>query len=875
MRFGSSRGALESDFGEVGLAVNFLSIPEGSNAGRTAGLVTRAIIRTRSLLFGAALVLAGLVALTGWMSWDAREQAWRHALQSSENLVGAFDDDIQRIVTSYDLSLQAVVDGLKEDAVWDLEPRIRDMALFDRAATQQYLGSILVTDESGRILFDSRSQIPPKQNLADREYFLAQSENPHAGPYISRPFLSRIDGVWEIAVSRRWEHVDGSFAGVVVGTIQLEFFHQLFDKVETGSQGSITLVTDKGVIVTRKPFKEEEYGHDLKDPVLIDLFAAHRTGHFERTANLDGISRLYVYRQIGDYPLFISTGVPLADIYADWWQKTVIVAMVTIGLAAVAALLGGLCFAELRRRSRAEGQAAALAAQYKLLADNSTDVIIRLGFDGIRRYVSPSAGKLLFYAPEEMIGRDATELTHAEDCSVLIAARDRLRRGEGDQIVTYRMRRKDGNWVWVETTLSAIRDAGSGEPREIVAVMRDIGSRRSMEQELVATVRELEAARDAAEQATRAKSQFLATVSHELRTPLNGVLGFADLLHRTNLTPEQRNYVELQLEAGKTLLSIINDILDFSKLEAGKLDIASSIVDVRTTIESCVDWFRGAARDKGLQLDCELADDLPRSVETDGARLQQILANLLSNAVKFTRSGVIAVNARRGTSARGQRLVIAVTDTGIGIPQEKIGMLFQRFSQVDGSMSREFGGTGLGLAISQRLAQLMGGRIAVASEYGVGSIFTLDLPLEPVSAPPQALPPSVTTGMPGKLKLLLVEDHRTNQRLVEALLGEIGYAVDTVENGEEALRAIADNYYDLVLMDVQMPVMDGLQATARIRALPGEKGKVPIVAITAHVRPEDVARCLAAGMQAHVGKPINRDELLAAIARAAGKTVAA
>jgi len=842
--------------------VSSVSIVRGREEGRAGRFVSRAIIRTRSLLLGAALVFAGLVGLTGWMSWDAHEATFQHARQTSENLLTAFDDDIKRMIGSYDLSLQAAADGLQEEAIWSLPPKLRDMVLFDRAATAQYLGSILVVDESGRILIDSRSGTPPVQTVGDRDYFLAQRAQPKLGLYISAPFLSRIDRVWEIAVSRRWAHPDGSFAGVVVGTIQLEFFHQLFDKVETGAEGSITFMTDKGTIISRKPFKEHDYGFSISDSPLFNLYPGQRAGLFEFTALVDGISRLYVYRQIGDYPLLISVGVPQQVIFAEWWQKTVIAAMATIGLALVAGLLGSLCFAELRRRSRAEREAADLAAQYKLLADYSTDVIIRIAPDGTRKYVSPSARDVLGFAPQELIGQDAAALAHPEDHHLIIAARERMRRGAADQTVTYRSRHADGRYIWAETKVRGVRDRLTGELLETVAVLRDISERKIIEERLVEAVGE-------AEQATLAKSQFLATMSHEIRTPLNGVLGFTDLLQRTELTPAQRQYVDLQGEAGTALLTIINDILDFSRLDAGKVTIAPAPIELRGLIESCVEWFRPAAEKKGLKLAWNLAGDLPIWVKADGPRLQQVLCNLLSNAIKFTRVGGVSVDVRR-RDHQPERLVVAVHDSGIGIPADKLDLLFQRFSQIDGSISREFGGTGLGLAITQRLVELMGGEISVSSVLDRGSSFLIALPLEIAAAPSrpaQAADGDSVTAHRG-IRILVAEDNPVNQKLITAILAEERYQVDLVANGEEAIRAVTGERYDLVLMDVQMPVMDGWQATREIRALAGPAREVPILALTAHVLPDDVARCSAAGMQGHVAKPILREDLLAAIQKA-------
>ena len=377
--------------------------------------------------------------------------------------------------------------------------------------------------------------------------------------------------------------------------------------------------------------------------------------------------------------------------------------------------------------------------------------------------------------------------------------------------------------------------------------------------QLRAQAEELRAAKAAAEAASAAKSAFLATMSHEIRTPLSSVLGFSDVLLRTELDPQQRDYVELQRDAGRGLLRVINDILDFSKLEAGEVEIAPEDVDLGAEMESCCGLFRLAAEERGLALRLVLDPTVPRWLRLDGYRLRQVVGNLLSNAVKFTRSGEIILAIRRDAD----RLCFEVRDTGIGIPAEKLPELFRDFSQLAGSVARDYGGTGLGLAICCRLVTLMGGTLGVESRIGAGSRFFFALALVPGTAAPE---PAVVPAAERKLRILVAEDTDTNQLLIKLLLTQDGHVVTVVDNGASAVDAVTRQDYDLVLMDMQMPVLDGVSAARQIRALPDAAGKLPILALTANVLPEELAACRDAGMQGHLAKPIDPYRLRAALA---------
>ena len=388
---------------------------------------------------------------------------------------------------------------------------------------------------------------------------------------------------------------------------------------------------------------------------------------------------------------------------------------------------------------------------------------------------------------------------------------------------------------------------------------------------------ELRAARDKAMEASRLKSQFLANMSHEIRTPMTGVLGAADLLVRaTSLTEQQRRYVDILTTSGKALLSLINDILDFSKIEAGHLELESVPFDLLDVFREVVGMLEPQATGKGLQLTLDLDPALPEAVVGDALRLRQVVTNLVGNAVKFTDAGEVQVTVRQ--TARGPEATTVrceVSDSGIGISQEDIPSLFVDFSQVDPSHTRRFGGTGLGLAISDRLVRGMNGEIGCEPRVGGGSTFWFTIPFPSREPPPGAVEGEHWAGDDGgqselpdsSPQILIVDDNEINSSLLASMVALLGYRGHAVNSGIEALSAVQGGSYAAVLMDCQMPVMDGFATTAAIRAGTGDAPQIPIVAVTATATLEDRARCLAAGMDDYLAKPIAMERLAAILSR--------
>ena len=522
--------------------------------------------------------------------------------------------------------------------------------------------------------------------------------------------------------------------------------------------------------------------------------------------------------------------------------------------------------ARLRETALAESE-----ARLRLLADNVTDIVIWISAGGKILYASPSAATL-GYAPEAMVGLWATDLIHPDDHGEATRLLNRVfkdQAGGGELKGEFRFltRDREDRTVWLEGYASAIRDP-EGRPRSAVINFRDVTGRRTLEEDLRA-----ETAR--AEAAARAKSEFLANMSHEIRTPLTGVIGFSGLLAQLpDLPPEARTYVAKVIGSGESLLTVVNDILDFSKLEAGQVELDPAPFDLRGFLDEVAGLFTVQAAARGLKLDVRVSDPAPDYVTADRGRVRQVLSNLLSNAIKFTETGSIRVHA--DYAAERSALVISVTDTGVGIDEDIQEKLFQRFTQADGSISRRYGGTGLGLSICRQLTGLMGGSIRVASTRGAGSTFTFDVEA-PAAEAPQAPPEDADAdeGLSACLEILVVDDLDANRELVRVLLEAARQTVHEASGGAQAVSLAVRRGFDLILMDLQMPGMDGFATTKAIRQLSPDNRTTPIIALSANVLPEHVAEAERAGMNDHIGKPIVPARLVALLNRWAGVRVPA
>jgi PAS domain S-box-containing protein len=544
---------------------------------------------------------------------------------------------------------------------------------------------------------------------------------------------------------------------------------------------------------------------------------------------------------------------------------------------------------DITERNRAEEALLASETRYRLLAENIRDVVWTVDMNMHRTYVSSSIRLLTGHTVEEalqlpfdeVLTPDSAKQTGEFFMTLMAQARDNPQVLSQPVCLEMEYRCKNGGTIWAEANMTFLLGK-DGSPVGGMGVSRDITARKKAAQELQEYAckleqanRELEEANVAAQAANKAKGQFLANMSHELRTPLNGVIGMTELLRDTQLDDRQRGFVEACYSSGRALLTLISDVLDFSKIEAGKLELDEREFDLGTMVQETVAAMAIQARQKGLQLLSRIDPQAHRRVRADDVRLRQILVNLIGNAVKFTEAGEVAVKVELAAPQADKPAIrFEVSDTGIGIPADRSDRLFQSFSQADSSTTRKYGGTGLGLAISKNLVELMGGQIGVVSQPGRGSTFWFMVPLQPISSkwPDQNASTDATVVRAQTLaallkgrRVLLAEDNRVNRMYVQEVLRQGGVQCHAVENGIQAIQAAQSERFDLVLMDCQMPEMDGFEATRRIREMEcgGQlAGHLLVIALTANAIKGDREHCLEAGMDSYIGKPFEANALL-------------
>ncbi|MFZ4857883.1 MAG: PAS domain S-box protein [Desulfuromonadaceae bacterium] len=521
---------------------------------------------------------------------------------------------------------------------------------------------------------------------------------------------------------------------------------------------------------------------------------------------------------------------------------------------------------DITERKQAENALRESREKYKANIDNSFDVIFSLNAEGTFQFVSRAWERHFGYSIKEVLGKNFDDFIHPDDITPCTKYLSKvISAGKSKTSPQFRVKHSDGSWH--SFIANGSRYANTDNEWQFIGVAHDITDHLAAEQNLLQ-------AKVAAETATTAKSQFLSTMSHEIRTPMNVVLSIVQLLQKTDLTPEQREFTEIALRSGVQLVDLLNDILDLAKMEAGKIELEIYVFDLPSMIADTIQALSLQAREKGVRLVSSIDAEVPTASKCDAGRLRQILINLVGNAIKFTPKGTVSLHIQKDSEDdHSLTLRFLIQDSGIGIAAEKLENIFAPFTQANGSTTRTYGGTGLGLSICKYLVEQMGGAIGVESVEGEGSTFWFTMLLEkqvevpplahavPTLAPLTVLERGVATGV----RILLVDDCLTNQLGISRLMKLYGYQVDEASNGKEAVDALEKNDYALVLMDCMMPEMNGYEVTAVIRdpASSVRRHDIPVIALTGYAMKQDRDYCLAAGMDDHLPKPVLFPDLLA------------
>jgi len=502
--------------------------------------------------------------------------------------------------------------------------------------------------------------------------------------------------------------------------------------------------------------------------------------------------------------------------------------------------------------------------RYRLLAESTNDLIDKKNEAAEFIYVSPVCKTLLGYEEKELLNKSSFLFVHPDDKKAVMDYHRKLISKSGKSIIKYRFRNKFGQYIWFETNTKVLINHDNKEAIELVSVSRDITEQIYTDN----LIKE----KEAAELANKAKSEFLANMSHEIRNPMSAIIGMTNTLLKTSLTDEQKKYINSVKISSSNLMNLINDILDFSKIEAKHIEISSIDFNIKDIAEEIIIMYESQASERGIKLSYIIEDDVHQTLYGDSFKLKQIITNLINNAIKFTEKGEVSLHiSQTYSSKRAVGIKISVSDTGIGIKKEDFDKLFKLFTQIDSTPSKKYAGTGLGLTIVKRLTELLSGSIDFESEFGKGTTFFIQIPFnksEKASLSYEDLwqetkqPIGLTN-----IKILLAEDDAINQLYLKGFLQSFNWEVDTSYNGEQALEKFKNNHYDIILMDGQMPKLDGFEATMLIRKLEKEKSlyRTPIIAITGYAVKGDRERFLISGMDDYITKPINENKLVEVI----------
>lgn len=796
----------------------------------------------RSMLRGMAVpVLMASAVLFGAFVYlsEVERNDDRATAMEVENLARSMEQTTVRMVEAADQLLRFVQLGHRRDpGGFDL------LAWADAYRPADGLSAQLaIIGKDGRLRGSSVDPNARPIDLSDRPHFRVHADSQIDQLFISRPVLGRVSGRWTIQFTRPLQNAAGSFDGVAVLSLDTGYLQRYLDALRV-PHVTLAIVGRDGAVRVRAP-GELRSGESL-DPATMDQLLGSAAGSYVQRDERTGAERLVSFRAVQGYPLLVMASL---DLDAATAPRTRTHRQVLAGALLVALFI--LAFGVL------------LQFQRRRIADTSHALEVTLArmTQGVVMAAPDGRVVLMNDRARDLLELDARQSRAGISVVDLLARLGVPCRTSGVRAGLCERMTADGRAV--ETEVLPLPEGGLVLTATDVTVHRAAASAQAT-------------ARAAAEAANRAKSDFLANMSHEIRTPMNGVMGMLQILRHSGLQPEQLRMAETITRSANALLAVLNDILDYSKLEAGRITLEAVPCDVSELVEDCVSLMRGTAEDKGIALTAEIVSR-PPTLLLDPIRVRQILLNLLSNAVKFSDAGEVRVKIASEPDPEWPSqflLRIAVRDQGIGIAPEALATLFTRFTQADASSTRRFGGTGLGLVISRELARMMRGDIYVQSAPEQGSEFTLCLRATVTDQAPNAgtednedVP---SAGPCETLDILVAEDDEVNRTVIAAFLQPHGHRVTFAYNGVDAVLAARRSRFDVILMDVMMPGMDGPTATRNIRELPDAAATTPIIALTANAMAGDRERYLAAGMNAYVSKPINRRELYRSIERLLG-----
>jgi signal transduction histidine kinase/DNA-binding response OmpR family regulator len=1010
----------------------------------------------------AALLIAVVMSMAALAVWGSRQHALSQLRRTNANLGLLLAEQTSRTLQAVDLMLQTTVEQIRNNGIdgpdafrSELSSQHVHDALTDALQNLPQAAAITLVDSTGTVVNTSRNWPPKVPNLADRDYVQYLRGHPDTGAYIGAAVRGRGTGDWSIHLARRINGPAGDLVGMVVATVSLKYFDDFYRDIVLAEGSSVSILRDDGMRLVVYPRQDNLLGTSVPHDSPWYQIASAGGGNFIADGRTTGVSRFVSVQPLRDYPLVVDVAVARDAALAEWWHEAVSIVLGALAIVLAIILLFHVLARQFQRlatsehslaqknadlertQQRLQAQATelrrtadALAESESLIAEKSAVLETTLEFmgQGIMMVAADRTIAVCNQRTVEMLGLPMEMRASGTPFAELLSyqwrsdefrhtpedVQDFIRSGGIlDQPHVYERRRPNGRIMEIRSM--PMPDGG------IVRTYTDVTERKLAEERAAHAREQAEQARILAEEASRAKSDFLAHMSHEIRTPMNGIIGMNAILLGSRLSDEQRECAVAVRESAEALLAVINDILDISKLEAGRVELEAIDFDLVDLIEGAVGLLAPRAREKEIDLSTFIDPAARFGFRGDPTRLRQVVLNLVGNAIKFTEVGgvTVEVTVLPAEPEQPPMLRVEVADTGPGIPETVRQRLFEPFAQADSSISRRFGGTGLGLAICRQLVELMGGTIDVVSTLGRGSRFFFTVPLARASAPVlvsrllpdqlrglrvllvddvdinrrvlqrqlqalgmeisaahdgfqamaelergwhrgqpfdlvmidlvmpglagdglarrirdmpgvsqakliivcsvdrDSLPPSVGElvdavltkpvreqslletlsrlfGLGGPataplqekdaeiqvpplspLRILVAEDNRINQRLMVMLLGAAGHEVEVVGNGEEAVAAVRQGGFDVVLMDIQMPVLDGVGATRQIRALPAPQRHIPILALTADAIAGAEQRYLDTGMNAYLAKPITPASLQAALARLTGAAPAA